>query len=125
MQSLGVDIVSVDRIAGLLARHGDRFLTRCFQSQEAMVATRPGRAGAQAVAARWAAKEACIKAFGSQGRTIPYRDIEVLKSVMGEPSLQLHGLARSIHEALGSPRILISLSHEREMAVAVVAFVAD
>ena len=124
MQALGVDIVTVERIAALIERHGSRFLQRCFRPDEIKVASRPGRAGSQAIAARWAAKEACIKAFGAKGKKVPYRDIEVVRSPGGEPSLKFHGLALELHHGLGNPAVLLSLSHERETAVAMVVFAA-
>jgi holo-[acyl-carrier protein] synthase len=122
MLALGIDLVAVSRIAALIEHHGDRFLERCFRPDERVVASRIGRAGAQAIAARWAAKEACVKAFGASGKNVPYRDIEVVRSAGGEPSLKFYGLALELHTELGSPRTLLSLSHERDSAVAVVAF---
>lgn len=120
MRAVGVDLVSVDRIAGLLERHGGRFLARCFHPGEAAVAARPGRAGAQALAARWAAKEACLKALGGRLAPLPYRDVEVVRDAVGAPSLRLHGRARDRLIELGGGTLHLSLSHERDAAVAVV-----
>lgn len=120
MRAVGVDLVAVDRIAALLERHGERFLARCFHPDEAAVAARPGRAGAQALAARWAAKEACLKILGGPLEPVPYRDVEVVRDALGAPSLRLHGRALALWEARGGGALHLSLSHERDAAVAVV-----
>lgn len=120
MRAVGVDLVSVDRIAALLAHHGGRFLNRCFHAGEIAVADRPGRAAAQALAARWAAKEACIKALGPDSSGVPYRDIEVVRTASGQPELRLHGRAAAAMAARGARRALVSLSHEQDHAIATV-----
>ncbi len=111
---IGTDIVAVARIATMLDRHGERFLGRCF---------RPGEIPAPAsdsVAGRWAAKEAFLKALGADVRGIPYRDVEVASSAHGPVKLNLHGHARDAFVAVGGKRIHLTISHEREFAVATV-----
>ncbi len=120
MRGLGVDVVSVERIAGALDRHGDRFLTRCFREGEIEVHRRRGRAGVQALAARWAAKEAFVKAVGAAAGVFGYRDVEVVSGESGAPTLRLHGAAGEALAATGGDRVMVSLSHERDAAVAVV-----
>lgn len=111
---VGIDIVSVTRIADLLERHGDRFLERCFRPSEITESSNPtGR-----IAARWAAKEALLKALGADVRNIPYRDVEVVKCLEGPVSLVLHGRARQALEKVGGRKIHLSISHERDSAVA-------
>jgi len=107
----GIDIVEVDRIGHLLARHGRRFLERCF---------RPGETTSdpESLAARWAAKEAFLKALGGYVGNIPYRDIEVVRSGEGPVSLKLHGRALTALERTGTTRIHLAVSHERGHAVA-------
>jgi len=117
---LGTDIVEVARIADLAARHGDRFLDRCFRPAERALAAARGPAGAAALAARWAAREAFLKALGGQVSGIPYRDIEVVRAAAGAPSLRLHGRAAEALAARGGRRVHLALSHERAFAVATV-----
>jgi holo-[acyl-carrier protein] synthase len=116
---LGTDIVEVARIAAAVARHGDRFLARCFRPGELAAAGR-GTRRAQALGARWAAKEALLKALPGSPAGIGYRQIEVVADPDGAPALRLHGRARAAWQECGSPRLLLSLSHERGHALAVV-----
>ncbi len=119
---IGTDIVAVARIAELLDRHGERFLGRCFRMGD------PHSGGGNwetvakpspvSLAARWAAKEAFLKALGTDVRGIPYRDIEVVKSDLGPVGLVLHGRARDVLAEAGGNRIHLTISHEREFAVA-------
>ncbi len=120
MLALGCDIVSVQRIRDAVQRHGDRFLQRCFRPGEIALARRRGRAEAATLAARWAAKEAFVKALGPRSRGVPYRDIEVVRDADGVPGFALHGAARAACDAAGAGRVLLSLSHERDHAMAVV-----
>lgn len=117
---VGVDIVAVDRIAALLEGHGSRFLDRCFRPAERQLAAGRGERGAAALAARWAAREAFLKALGTDVRHLPYRDVEVVRSAAGPVRLELHGLARRAFAEAGGRRTHLSLSHERDHAVAVV-----
>ncbi len=111
---IGTDIVSVARIAQMLDHHGDRFLARCFRSGETV------SSGPASVAGRWAAKEAFLKALGTDVRGIPYRSIEVVKSAHGPVKLGLHGRARDALAAAGGKKVHLTISHEREFASATV-----
>lgn len=116
-RGIGVDIVSVDRIERILERHGPRFLMRCFRPGE-LPEGGTGRIGFPGhVAGRWAVKEACLKALGCDVRGVPYRDVEVRRGPAGEPAVLLHGRAAAALTTAGGVRILVSLSHERAMAV--------
>lgn len=117
---LGTDVVEVARIAGLAARYGDRFLERCFSRAERDLARRRGPGEAAALAARWAAKEAFLKALGSDVRAIPYREVEVVRDPAGPVALRLHGRAAAALAAGGGRRVHLALSHERAYAVATV-----
>ena len=118
---LGTDVVAVARIADLVERYGDRFLDRCFRAGErASVEGRIPAARAAGLAARWAAKEAFLKALGTDVRTIPYRDVEVVRHPRGPLELRGHGRAAAMLEDRGGGRILVTISHEREVAVATV-----
>jgi len=111
---IGTDIVSVARITRMLDRHGERFLARCFRPGE-IILSAPA-----SVAGRWAAKEAFLKALGADVSGIPYRSIEVVKSTHGPVELVLHGRASDALAAVGADGIHLTISHEREFAVATV-----
>ncbi|MDO9172926.1 MAG: holo-ACP synthase [bacterium] len=119
MLGIGSDIVEVARIRLAIERHGDRFLQRCFRPDEIALAARRGAQGAATLASRWAAKEAFVKALGATG-PIAYRDIEVVHRDGGPATLRLHGLAAAALRERGGGNVLLSLSHEREIALAVV-----
>jgi holo-[acyl-carrier protein] synthase len=112
---IGVDVVEVDRVRRILERH-PRFRDRVFTEEE--VAYCEGKATpAECYAARWAAREACIKALGGiQGAR--WRDIRVLRAASGAPRLALGGKARVRAEAVGAAEVLLSLGHERSVATA-------
>lgn len=114
----GIDVVSVPRIAEMLARHADRFIERCFTPEEARYCA--GRkAAAEHFAARFAAKEAFLKAVGTGLTTgISWTEIEVARAPTGRPSLALTGSAQARFDALGATGVLLSLSHTHELAAA-------
>ena len=115
---LGTDIVEVDRIARMIADHGDHFLERVFTAGE-IAHCRPRRECAQNYAGRWAAKEAVMKALGT-GFTpdVGWTDIEVLVKPSGQPHITLHGQARNYADTIGVGEILITISHTRTFATA-------
>jgi holo-[acyl-carrier protein] synthase len=117
---LGVDICSVQRMAQVTERHGQRFLDRVLSSRE-QAALSTQRVGPERVAARFAAKEALMKALGT-GRAagVGFLDIHVLNHESGRPLIDLTGRAAEVAAALGVQRVHVSMSHEREHAVAVV-----
>lgn len=122
LRGIGIDIVDIARVEGLLQRHGDRFLARCFRPGELQTDADGGvRADFAAhVAGRWAVKEACLKALGGDLGGIPYADIEVTRDSGAGPRVTLHGRAAAVHATRGGGRILASLSHERSAAVGLV-----
>jgi holo-[acyl-carrier protein] synthase len=121
IRGLGTDIVAVARIAALVERHGERFLARCFRpAEQSVLRERVPAAAHAALAARWAAKEAFVKAVGERGSPVVYRDVEVVRGPDGSPSLRLHGSAAAALAAAGARSTLVSLSHERDFAIATV-----
>ncbi len=120
---LGTDIGRVQRIADLVERHGARFLDRIYRPEEQVVLDRVPAAAAAALAARWAAKEAFIKALGVRATGVPYRDVEVVRGESGAPSLRLHGAAAKALGDLGGGGVLVSMSHERDHATATVVII--
>ncbi len=116
MLSTGVDIIEIPRVGQVLERYGQRFLDRVFTPQEiAYCRGRPPN-----LAARFAAKEATMKALGTGVRGVGWKDIEVVRHESGAPSIKLHGRAERRAQRLGVQEIALSLSHSREYAVAFV-----
>lgn len=120
IHGLGTDIIRVDRIGDLVDRYGDRFLNRVYREGELTVLERTRNAAMAALAARWAAKEAFVKALGALAEGVPYRDVEVVRSESGAPQLRLHGAAATALAAKGASGTMVSLSHERDHATATV-----
>lgn len=117
---IGVDICNVARLARLRERYGRRFLDRVFTGAEQRHCGL-GRGCDERYAARFAAKEAFLKALGtgfSAGITL--KDVEVVPSSTGRPELVVSGQALQVSQQLGTQTIHISLSHERDYAIAFV-----
>jgi len=114
MLSTGVDIIEIGRVNLVLERYGQRFLDRVYTPEE--IAYCRGRA--PNLAARFAAKEATMKALGTGVRGVGWKDIEVVRHESGAPAIRLHGRAKRRAQRLGLQEIALSLSHSREYAVA-------
>jgi holo-[acyl-carrier protein] synthase len=112
---VGVDIVDVKRIRAALEspRTGERFRARVFTPEEVAYCSQR-RSGHESFAARFAAKEAVMKALG---HAYGWREIEVTRTD-GPPGIRLHGRAREQAAALGIRRISLSLSHTGALAIA-------
>ena len=115
--AVGVDIIEIERIERTLAKFGPRFLRRVYTDLEAAFC----RGRTSELAARFAAKEAVMKALGTGARGVAWREIEVLPNHRGKPLVYLHGRAQKRAERIGLNEIDISLSHSRDFAVAFVA----
>lgn len=116
--SIGIDIIEVYRIRETIART-PRFVERVFTAAERDYCEKKGAAAAQSFAARFAAKEAFLKALqtGWRGK-ITWHDIEIVSTETGVPSLNVTGEAQKILETLGASAVHLSLSHTTEHAVA-------
>lgn len=113
--ALGIDIVRVERIAGVLQRHPVRFPARVLtDGEQEYVRARP-----ENFAGRWAAKEAVSKVLGLGIRGIGWREIEIERLPTGAPTVRLHGSAAERAARMGIAAIAVSITHEREYAVAV------
>ena len=120
IRGIGVDIVKVDRIEKAVERWGHRFLERIFTAAEIERCQKRARP-AQCLALRFAAKEAFAKALGLGMREgLRWRDIEVVHDNFGKPDLLLHNQAQRLLEDVEASRTWLSLSDERESALAVV-----
>ena len=116
--SIGIDIIEVYRIRETMTRT-PRFVERVFTEQERLYCEKKGVAAAQSFAARFAAKEACLKALktGWSGR-ITWHDIEILNDENGVPNLKIRGEAKNILEKTGANQVHLSISHTTDHAVA-------
>ena len=120
IRGVGVDIVKVDRIEQAVERWGYRFLKRIFTPAEIERCQKRARP-AQCLALRFAAKEAFAKALGlGMRKGLRWRDIEVVHDNFGKPDLLLHNQAQRLLEDVEASRTWLSLSDERESALAVV-----
>ena len=116
---LGIDMVSIDRIRGVLARHPG-FTSRILTPGEAAYCARGGTWQIASLAGHFAAKEAAAKALGTGIGAVSWQDLEVRHTNAGAPEMQLHGAAASLGNRLGCTHIHLSISHEKEQAVAMV-----
>ncbi|MGI8927462.1 MAG: holo-ACP synthase [Tepidiformaceae bacterium] len=112
--AVGIDIIEIDRVADVIARHGDRFLTRIYTADE--IAHCRGRI--PELAARFAAKEAVMKALGTGIRGVGWKDIEVLPNRRGKPLVFLYGRGAARAERIELRALEISLTHSRDYAIA-------
>jgi holo-[acyl-carrier protein] synthase len=122
--SVGIDAADIPRVREAVRRFGARFLQRVFTGEELSYCLRRRDPGPN-LAARFAAKEAAMKALGtgaSQG--VGWREIEVFRH-HGPPQLRLHGAAAARFASLGATRSLLSLTHAESLALAQVLFIAD
>ena len=117
--AVGVDIIEIERVKKALQRHQGRFLNRIYTPVE--VAYCRGRA--HELAARFAAKEAVMKALGTGARGLAWREIEVLPNRRGKPIVYLYGRALERARQIGVGSIQVSLAHSRQLALASVVSV--
>jgi holo-[acyl-carrier protein] synthase len=119
---IGIDATDIPRVAEMFARYGDRFLRRVFTDGEIAYCTRH-RDPAPHLAARFAAKEAAMKALGT-GHTdgVLWHDIEVVRE-SGPPQLVLHGGAAEHARSLLVVRTLLTITHAETIAIAQVVLV--
>ena len=114
----GVDIVETARIHESLARFGDRFLNRCFLPNE-VAYCRQMKFPELHFAARFAAKEALSKAFGTGiGKQLGWKDLEIRKRDSGEPYVVLHGKGAALAQARGVTEVFVSLSNCKDYSAA-------
>ena len=117
---LGTDLTEIGRVERSIARFGERFLERVYTPAE-IAYCRSKKSFAESFAARFAAKEAAAKALGTGiSYGVSWKEFEVTRERSGKPGLAVRGRAAQLAEALGVTRISLSLTHTREMAMAVV-----
>jgi holo-[acyl-carrier protein] synthase len=114
----GIDIAEVPRIAEAIQRFGERFLRRVFTKAEIQYCESKSNR-IERYAARFAAKEAAMKALGTGwSRGVRWRDIEVLRQPGSRPTIKFHGKAAEFAARMGTKNVALSLSHTSEQAIA-------
>jgi holo-[acyl-carrier protein] synthase len=117
---IGIDLAEVDRIRAAIERHGSRFTTRIYTAAEITYVERKANRY-ERYAARFAAKEAGMKAIGTGWkRGVRWQDFEVSNLPSGRPTLQFHGVAAQIADSLGVRNIALSLTHTSAQGLAIV-----
>jgi holo-[acyl-carrier protein] synthase len=117
---IGVDLVENARIEHSIDRFGERFLHRVFTAGE-IEYSQSMKYPARHLAARFAAKEAVSKAFGTGiGKAMGWKDIDVRRKPSGEPFVVLEGGAKKLAEERKVSKVLITLSHTEHHAMAVI-----
>ena len=120
---IGCDIIEIERIARAIKR--ESFIQRVFTAKEAAYCQSRGQQAAASFAARFAAKEAVLKALGTGLREGSLQEIAVANDAVGKPLVQLSGHFAALSRQLGVKNIQISLSHSRDFAVAYVIMEDD
>ena len=114
----GIDIIEVARIAASYEKFGERFVNRILLPEEMAYCLRH-KNPAPFLAARFAAKEAISKAFGTGiGAALGWQDLEIRRKESGEPFVVLHGKGGELFAARGAKQLLVSLSHTENYAAA-------
>jgi holo-[acyl-carrier protein] synthase len=120
VMGIGTDLTEIERIEKSIARFGERFLERIFTEGEREYCLRKKSSG-ESFAARFAAKEAGAKALGTGiSRGVNWQEFEVKREPGQRPTLHLSGRAAELAKRLGVVRVSLSLTHSRELAMAVV-----
>lgn len=118
---IGTDLIEIARIERSVERFGASFLARVYTPGEIAYCQRRQKTAAESFAARFAAKEAGAKALGTGiSRGVSWREFEVVRAPGQRPELVLHGRAAEIAAGLGITRLNLSLTHSRDVALAVV-----
>jgi holo-[acyl-carrier protein] synthase len=110
----GIDLAEVPRIQASIEKYGTKFLDRIYTDHEKAYVERKANKF-ERYAARFAAKEAGMKALGTGWRRgVTWHDFEVINLPSGRPTLRLHGVAKQFAEKMGVTAIQLSLTHTRE-----------
>ena len=122
---LGCDLIEVERIRAILAKHGERFLKRIFTEEEQAYCNTL-KYSHKHYAARWAAKEAVSKCFTTGiGEHLDWTSISVYHGARKEPLVRLDATATALLQAVGATHVWLTLSHTESHAMAVAALVAN
>jgi holo-[acyl-carrier protein] synthase len=122
----GIDLVEIPRFAEMLDKHPERFLEKCFTAGERAYADANPKRRTEHLAARFAAKEAAMKALGTGWAAgITWQDVEVAREDSGAPVLLLHNAAATRAQEMGATKWLVSLTHTEHYAQASIIASAD
>ena len=125
VRGIGVDLTVIPRMRRVVERWGERFLRRVFTDEE-LAYCRRRRDPVPHLAARFAAKEATLKALGTGlSMGIAWRDLEVRRERGAAPTMVLSGSCRAIARAKGGDRVLVSLTHDGDYALAQAMLISD
>ena len=122
---IGTDIVSVARIEKAYARFGNKFLERILTAAEMQYVLSRGKRLPESLAGRFAAKEACSKVLGVGWANLDWKEVEVTRQMTGEPGIMLHGRAQLLAQRRHLTRFELSISHERDFAIAFIVAYGD
>jgi holo-[acyl-carrier protein] synthase len=118
----GIDATEISRIAAAIERYGDRFVNRIFTSEE-VTYCRGKRDAASSFAARFAAKEAAMKALGTgHSRGVFWRGIEIVRR-SGPPQMRFHDGAAVRFASMGATGSFLTITHSKDLAIAHVLLV--
>lgn len=120
---VGMDLVQISRIQASVEKFGARFMRRIFTEHETAYAVGTPVLQSERLAARFAAKEATMKALGLADKGVAWRDMEVFRFPDGHCELRLHGLAAEYAKRNGVEQTALTLSHDGDYAAAIVAAV--
>lgn len=122
---IGIDIEKIDRIERIIERWGQKFLDRIFTKGEQTYCLKRVTSS-QSFAARFAAKEACMKALGTGfSRGVRWLDIEVVRPPGQPPAIKLHGRSKEIADSIGLVNISLTITHSDNFSHALVIFETD
>jgi len=115
MKGIGTDILEIERFRHVLKKHGDNFLTKIFTSNE-IAYCKKKRDPTPSFAARFSAKEAIAKAFGTGiCKDLSFKDIEITNDKFGKPS---PSFSEKVNKKFNNPKVLLSISHCDKFTVA-------
>lgn len=114
---IGIDIIKNNRIKALIEKYGERFLKKIYTKAE-IDYCQSKKMAAVSFAARFAAKEAVLKALGTGMRNNSWQEIEILNNNLGKPEVKLFKKTKKRAESLKVRSILLSISHEKEYSIA-------
>ncbi len=118
--AIGIDLVAIDEVQEALSQFSERYLSRVYTDHEIACSSGEGQAQARHLAARFAAKEATIKALGSKDRLPAWRSIEVRQNESGRYTLRLNGHAAELARRADLSNFAVSISHKKNLAIAAV-----
>lgn len=117
---IGTDICQIDRVTSVYKKYKNRFLKRVLTENEIKYVTSNKKNLISRLAGRYASKEATSKVLGTGLRGVYFKEIEILRELSGAPKLVLHKRAKVKAKELGLENFEVSISHERDFAIAIV-----